>query len=131
MKNRTVLGILCIILAIGLMFGVSPFINRITSGKITVCQVNRKISQGQMITVDDIVKVEIGSYGVKEGVIKNEEQLVGKYANANCKFNCPPYITSYIKLQSDLVICILIFYEGNCSSNFQCVSHLCLLVFRY
>ena len=97
MKNRTVLGILCIILAIGLMFGVSPFINRITSGKITVCQVNRKISQGQMITVDDIVKVEIGSYGVKEGVIKNEEQLVGKYA----KSDIYPNINIYPEMISD------------------------------
>ena len=97
MKNRTVSGILCIILAIGLMFGVSPFINRITSGKITVCQVNRKISQGQMITVDDIVKVEIGSYGVKEGVIKNEEQLVGKYA----KSDIYPNINIYPEMISD------------------------------
>jgi pilus assembly protein CpaB len=97
MKNRTVSGILCIILSFGVMFGVSPFINRITSEKITVCQVNRKISQGQMITVDDIVKVEIGSYGVKEEVIKNEEQLVGKYA----KSDIYPNINIYPEMISD------------------------------
>ena len=31
MKNRTILGVLCIILAIAVMFGVSPIINRVTS----------------------------------------------------------------------------------------------------
>ena len=83
MKNRTILGVLCIILAIAVMFGVSPIINRVTSGKITVCQVNRMIEQGQIITAEDIVKVEIGSFGVKDGVIKDDKLLVGKYAKSD------------------------------------------------
>jgi pilus assembly protein CpaB len=80
MKNRTMIGIVCIILAIAVMFGISPIINKLASGKIQVVQVTNKISQGQLITTQDIKMVEIGSYGVKDGAIKDEKQVVGKYA---------------------------------------------------
>lgn len=80
MKNRTIIGIICVILAVTVMFGVSPIINKMASGKMQVVQVINKIEQGQIITAEDITKVEIGSYGVKDGVIKDEKQIVGKFA---------------------------------------------------
>jgi len=80
MKNRTIIGIICVILAVTVMFGVSPIVNKMASGKIQVVQVTKKIEQGQLITAEDITKVEIGSYGVKDGVIKDEKQIVGKFA---------------------------------------------------
>ena len=83
MKNRTIIGIICIILAATVIFGVSPIINKMASGKMQVVQVTKKIEQGQVITAEDIAKVEIGSYGVKDGVIKDEKQLVGKFAVSN------------------------------------------------
>lgn len=83
MKNRTILGILCILLAIAVMFGVAPLINRMLSGKMTVCQVNKLIEQGQQITAEDIIKVEIGSFGIKIGVITDEHWLIGKYAKSD------------------------------------------------
>lgn len=83
MKNRTILGIVCIILAAVVMFGVSPVINRMVAEKLTVCQVNKDIKQGHVITATDVTKVEIGGYGVKGGVIKDENQLVGKYAKSD------------------------------------------------
>ena len=80
MKNRTIIGIICVILAITVMFGVSPIVNKMALGKMQVVQVAKKIEQGQVITAEDITKVEIGSYGVKDGVIKDEKQIVGKFA---------------------------------------------------
>lgn len=80
MKNRTIIGIICVILAVTVMFGVSPIVNKMASGKMQVVQVTKKIEQGQVITAEDITKVEIGSYGVKDGVIKDEKQIVGKFA---------------------------------------------------
>jgi pilus assembly protein CpaB len=80
MKNRTIIGIICVILAIAVVFGVSPIINKMASGKMQVIQVTKKIEQGQVITAEDITKVEIGNYGVKAGVIKDENQIVGKFA---------------------------------------------------
>ena len=80
MKNRTIIGIICVILAVTVMFGVSPIVNKMASGKMQIVQVTKKIEQGQIITAEDITKVEIGSYGVKDGVIKDEKQIVGKFA---------------------------------------------------
>lgn len=97
MKNRTILGIVCVILAAAVMFGVSPLINRMAAGKITVCQVSKVIEQGQVITAEDVVKVEIGSYGIKAGVIKDEKQLIGKYA----KSDIYPNINLYPEMLSD------------------------------
>ena len=80
MKNRTIIGIICVIIAVTVMFGMSPIVNKMASGKMQVVQVTKKIEQGQVITAEDITKVEIGSYGVKDGVIKDEKQIVGKFA---------------------------------------------------
>lgn len=81
--NRTIIGIFCIILAVAVMFGISPIINRMAAGKSTVCQVNKVITQGTIITADDVIKVEIGTFGVADGLIKEETQLIGKYAKSD------------------------------------------------
>lgn len=81
MKNRTIIGILCIVLAVAVMFGITPLVNSVSSGKIEVLQVVRRIEPGQRITDEDIIKVQIGSFGVKDTAIKDENQLIGKYAS--------------------------------------------------
>lgn len=83
MKNRTILGLICIVLAITVMFGVTPIVAKMSAGKITVVQMNKTIAQGKTITADDIVKVEIGSYGIPATVIRDEKQIVGKYAKTD------------------------------------------------
>lgn len=80
MKNRTIIGIICIVLAAAIMFGLTPLVNTIASGKIEVMQVLRRIEPGQAITAEDIAKVQIGSFGIKDTVIRDEKQLIGKYA---------------------------------------------------
>ena len=37
MKNRMVLGIVCILLSLLITFGFSPLINRLTDGEVSVC----------------------------------------------------------------------------------------------
>ena len=83
MKNRTLLGIFCIVLAAAVMFGVTPMVSKLSSGKITVIQLNKTVTQGSMITADNIVKTEIGSYGVGEAVVRDEKQVIGKYAKTD------------------------------------------------
>lgn len=80
MKNRTIIGILCILLSGAIMFGITPLINTVTSGKIEVMQVVSRIEPGQAITAEDVTKVQIGSLGIKDTAIKDEKQLIGKYA---------------------------------------------------
>ena len=97
MKNRTIIGIISVILAVTVMFGISPIINKMASGRMQVVQVTKKIEQGQVITAEDITKVEIGSYGVKDGVIKDEKQIVGKFATSDIY----PNINIYSEILSD------------------------------
>jgi pilus assembly protein CpaB len=80
MKNRTIIGIACIILAVIVTFGISPLINKMTSGRIKVLQVTKTIEQGQGITAEDITTVEIGSFGINKSVIKDRSKIIGKYA---------------------------------------------------
>ncbi|OGO91722.1 MAG: hypothetical protein A2Y17_13245 [Clostridiales bacterium GWF2_38_85] len=97
MKNRTIIGIFCIFLAVAVMFGISPIVNRMAAGKTTVYQVSKMVEQGKMIAKEDVTKVEIGSSGVKTGYIKDESQLVGKYA----KSDIYPNINIYPEMISD------------------------------
>jgi pilus assembly protein CpaB len=62
------------------MFGVAPLMNRTAESRIEVVQTIRRIEQGQRITAEDIIKVQVGSYGVNAAVIKNDEFVIGQYA---------------------------------------------------
>jgi len=83
MKNRSIIGILCIILTIAVTFGVSPLVNKMTEGKMEVIQLTRTIRQGEEITSEDIKTVKIGNFGVDPKVIKTSEAIIGKYAVSN------------------------------------------------
>lgn len=83
MKNRTIIGIVCIVLAVTVLFGVTPLVAKMSAGKITVVQVNKPITEGKQITAADVVKVEIGRHGVTGSVITDEKAVVGKYAKSD------------------------------------------------
>lgn len=83
MKNRTIIGIVCIVLAVTVLFGVTPLVAKMSAGKITVVQVNKPITEGKQITAADVVKVEIGRHGVAGSVITDEKAVVGKYAKSD------------------------------------------------
>ena len=80
MKNRTIIGIVCMALAVAVMFGIAPLVNSVSSGKVEVVQVTRRIEQGQIIKAEDVTKVTVGSLGVRDTAIKDTNQIVGKYA---------------------------------------------------
>lgn len=62
MKNRMVLGIICMVLAVTLMFGVAPIVNRVSSQKVKIVRAVQDIAQGQQITAKDVKMVEVGGY---------------------------------------------------------------------
>lgn len=59
MKNRTVLGIICILLSLAITFGFSPLINRLTDGEVTVIRLVRDVKQGDEITAEDLETVRV------------------------------------------------------------------------
>ena len=78
--NRTILGLFCVLLAIGVAFGAAPIINKTAAAKTDIVRVTRNISQGSKITDDDVQIVNVGAHGLPESVIKNTDAVIGKYA---------------------------------------------------
>ncbi|KUO71689.1 MAG: hypothetical protein APF81_22715 [Desulfosporosinus sp. BRH_c37] len=84
-KNRTTIGVACIILALIIVFGVSPLINNAAKAQTGIVRVEKDIEAGQKITADKIEKVTVGGYNLPSNVAKRAEDVVGKYAIAGLK----------------------------------------------
>lgn len=83
MKNRTAIGIVCIILAVAVTFGISPLVNKMTEGKTKVVVFSQNIAKGAKITEDNLSVIEISRSGVPEKVFKDKKEVIGKYANSD------------------------------------------------
>lgn len=83
LKNRTVVGILCILLSLLICFGVTPLFNKAVSQKTEIVRVTKEIKIGDEITKDMVQITEVGGYGLPENVIRQTETVVGKYAIAD------------------------------------------------
>lgn len=87
MKNRTILGIICIVLAVAVTFVVAPLVNKAAAGTTNIIRMNKDISQGKMITADDITVAKVGSTGLQDNVVKDKIAVIGKYAACDIKAN--------------------------------------------
>ncbi len=83
MKNRTVLGIICMILAVAVTFGVAPLVNRLTSDTTPVIRLSAEVKQGSQITDAQIETVEVKTDTLPKEVITQKAQVIGKYAISN------------------------------------------------
>lgn len=81
--NRTVIGIICIVMALAICFGVAPLVNRFTDRKANVVRIKTAVLKGQVITADDIEIATVGSYNLPTGVITEAKAVVGKTASAD------------------------------------------------
>ena len=61
-KNRTVIGIICILLALVICFGITPLFNQSISQKAEIVRVTKDIHAGELITKDMVTTTEVGSY---------------------------------------------------------------------
>lgn len=82
-KNRTVIGVLCILLSLLICFGVAPLFNKSVSQKAEIVRVTREIHAGDMITADMVTVAEVGGYNLPDGVIRQLDTVLGKYAAAD------------------------------------------------
>ena len=79
-KNRTVLGITCIVLALILCFVVSPLISRTSNKTMDVVRVTADIKSGDEITKEMVTEVKMTSTNQPENVIEDAKSVIGKYA---------------------------------------------------
>lgn len=83
MKNRTAIGIVCIILAVAVTFVVSPLVNNISDKKTEVVRFAVDVSHGTEIKDTDVEIVKISNSALPEKVIKDKKTVVGKFATAD------------------------------------------------
>ena len=85
MKNRTIIGIVCIVLALIVTFGVAPLVNKISDSRTDIVRMKKDVQQGHLISEDDIEIETVGSYGLADGTITKKEDVVGKFATCDLK----------------------------------------------
>ncbi len=83
LKNRTVLGIVCIVLSLLICFALMPLFNQSVSQKTQIVRVVKDIKPGDEITKSMIQTVEVGGYNLPENVLKQTDSVIGKYATAD------------------------------------------------
>lgn len=83
LKNRTVVGAICILLSLLICFGITPLFNKTVSQKTEIVRVAKEIKAGDEITKDMVQLVEVGGFGLPENVIRQTDTVVGKYAAAD------------------------------------------------
>ena len=82
LKNRTVLGVVCIALALIICFAITPLFNASKSSTMKIIRIKNDVKIGQEITSKDIEVVEVGAYNMPSEVLQKSEDVVGKYAAA-------------------------------------------------
>ena len=87
MKNRTIIGIVCIVLALVVTFAVAPLVNKLSDSRTDIVRLKSDIVQGHMIQESDIEIVTVGSTGLPANIITKKEAVVGKFAACDLKAN--------------------------------------------
>ena len=82
-RNRTVIGVLCILLALIICFGVTPLFSRSASVKTEIVRVTKDIKEGDEITAEMVQTVEVGAYNLPQNLMTDKKEVVGKYATAD------------------------------------------------
>ena len=82
-RNRTVIGVLCILLALIICFGVTPLFSRSASEKTEIVRVTKDIKEGDEITAEMVQTVEVGAYNFPQNLMTDKKEVVGKYATAD------------------------------------------------
>lgn len=83
MKNRTAIGIVCIILAVAITFVVSPMVNKVSDKKTETVRFTTNVTHGTKIKETDVEVVKISNSALPDKVVKNKTEIVGKYATAD------------------------------------------------
>ena len=83
LKNRTVIGVICILLSLIISFGLTPLFNKSISQKTEIVRVTKEIKAGDEITSDKIQVIEVGGYNLPENIIRTKETVIGKFATTD------------------------------------------------
>ena len=83
MKNRTIIGIICMIAAVAITFAAGPLVNRMTSDTTVVLRLKDNVNQGAEITEEHLEEISVNTAAIPSGVLNDKLQIVGRYAVSN------------------------------------------------
>ena len=83
LKNRIVVGLICIITALVICFGLTPMFNDALKSKVEIVRVSTEVKKGDEITSKMVTTVEVGGYNLPSNVVYNADEVIGKYANTD------------------------------------------------
>ena len=83
LRNRTIIGVACIVLSLIICFGLTPLYNDALNAKTEIIRVSKDIAKGELITSTMIRKVEVGKFNLPASVVSEETSVVGKYAKSD------------------------------------------------
>lgn len=83
LRNRTIVGVACIVLSLIICFGLTPLYNGALNAKTEIIRVSKDIAKGELITSTMIQKVEVGKFNLPDSVMSEETSVVGKYAKSD------------------------------------------------
>ncbi len=82
-KNRTLIGIVCMVLAVAITFLIAPVVNKLTTDTTDVVRLREDIRQGSQITEAQIESVKMKTDTLPAGTLIDAKDVVGKYAASN------------------------------------------------
>lgn len=85
LKNRIVVGLICIIVALVICFGLTPMFNDALTSTVEIVRVNAEIKEGDQITAKMVTSVEVGGYNLPSNVVYRTEDQIR--ARTICRFS--------------------------------------------
>lgn len=85
MKNRTIIGIVCIIVALITTFAVAPLVNKLAESKVDVVVVKQEIAQGHQISESDVEIRSMFKSDIPENTYTAVNDVIGKFADCDMK----------------------------------------------
>jgi len=82
MKNRTIIGVICMVLAVVVTFVVAPLVNKLSMDTSEVVRLSSDVKQGVQITSDHLEVVKVKTDTIPSGVVKDPKDIIGKYASS-------------------------------------------------
>ena len=82
MKNRTVIGVICMVVAVAITFLIAPLVNRLSTDSTEVIRLAQDVKQGVQITADHLEVAKVKTDSIPDGTLNDPKEIIGKYASS-------------------------------------------------
>lgn len=83
LKNRTVIGLGCIILSLIICFGLTPLWGSAVRSQTEIVRITDTVKKGEVITANKLETVQVGAYNLPGNLVRKKDEAIGKYATAD------------------------------------------------